>query len=122
MELPLKYLRQRSDRTFLLGYNNNEAIDLIEKLLAQLAQHPTPLKIIIAESDPGKFLVYFIAAVSANCQAFLCNPNWGQTEWQQVFNLVRPDLILGNLEESIIKNSSTLPPFPLSPLSLSPQY
>lgn len=121
VELPLKYLRQRGDRTFLLGYDNNEVIDLSEKLLAQLARHPTPLKIIIAESDPCKFLVYFIAAVSANSQVFLCNPNWGQTEWQQVFNLVRPDLILGNLEESIIKNSSTLPlslspPLPLSPI------
>ena len=114
MERPLEYLRERRDLNFLLGYDNNEAIDLIEKLLTQLAQNYTSQKIIIAESDPCKFLVYFIAAVSANCPVFICNPNWGQIEWEQVFNLVQPDLILGDLEQSLIKNSPPLP------LSLSP--
>ncbi|MGF1486898.1 MAG: 2-succinylbenzoate--CoA ligase [Prochloraceae cyanobacterium] len=99
MERPLEYLRRRSDGNFLLGYDNNEAIDPIEDLSTQLSQNYTSRRIIIAETDPCQFFVYFIAAVSANCSVFLCNPNWGQTEWQQVFKIVEPDLILGNLEE-----------------------
>ena len=110
MERPLEYLKQRRDRTFLLGCDNNNAIDRIEKLLAQLTRNPTPQKIIIAESDPCKFFIYFIAGVSANCSLFLCNPDWGQLEWQQVFNLVKPDLILGNLEASLTKNYPSISP------------
>ena len=123
MEQPLKYLRKRSARTFLLGYDNNEVIDSIEKLSTQLPRHSTVPKIIIAEPDPCKFLVYFLASVSANCPVFLCNPDWGQLEWQQVFNLVRPDLILGNLETSAtFAKSKTFCTEPLSPSALFQQF
>ncbi|MGB3208592.1 MAG: 2-succinylbenzoate--CoA ligase, partial [Crinalium sp.] len=46
---------------------------------------------------PIKFIAGFIAATTANCPVFLCNPNWVKAEWEQVFNLVQPDIIWGEL-------------------------
>jgi O-succinylbenzoic acid--CoA ligase len=54
-----------------------------------------PPKILLAEQNPVRFLAAFLAAVAANCPVFLCNPNWVEQEWQQVFELVEPDLIFG---------------------------
>ena len=70
--------------------------------LTQLSKYKTPLKIILAEREPVKFLASFIAACAANCPVFLCNPDWGTQEWQQVFNLVQPDISFGNGEWGII--------------------
>jgi O-succinylbenzoic acid--CoA ligase len=41
-----------------------------------------------------RFLAGFIAACVTGCPVF-CNPSWVKQEWQQVFKLVQPDLILG---------------------------
>ncbi len=38
----------------------------------------------------------FIAACAAGCPVFLGNPNWVKQEWEQVFKIVQPDLILGH--------------------------
>ncbi|NET54861.1 MAG: AMP-binding protein [Symploca sp. SIO2E6] len=54
-----------------------------------------PLKILLAEENPWEFLAAFLAAVSANCPVFLGNPHWVEREWQQVLDLVQPDLIFG---------------------------
>jgi len=64
-------------------------------------------KIIIAERSPVRFLGSFIAACAAKCPVFLCNPDWGKDEWEQVFNLVQPDIVLGvnhNFSKSPIIN------------------
>ena len=53
------------------------------------------LKVFIVEADPIKFLAAFLAGVIAEVDLFLCDPAWQQNEWQQVLNLVKPDLILG---------------------------
>ncbi|WP_347566375.1 hypothetical protein [Scytonema sp. UIC 10036] len=63
--------------------------------LMQFSHWTTPPKILLAEPEPVKFLASFIAACQANCPVFLCNPNWGQQEWEQVFDLVQPDIIWG---------------------------
>ncbi|MEA5595857.1 2-succinylbenzoate--CoA ligase [Rivularia sp. UHCC 0363] len=52
-------------------------------------------KIILNERQPVRFLASFIAACRENCPVFLCNPDWGKQEWQQVFDLVEPDIIWG---------------------------
>ena len=52
-------------------------------------------KIILKERQAVYFLASFIAACKANCPVFLCNPDWGKQEWQQVFDLVKPDIIWG---------------------------
>ncbi|WRH66439.1 MAG: AMP-binding protein [Planktothrix sp. GU0601_MAG3] len=51
-------------------------------------------KILISESDPILFLSAFLAAVIAKCPVFLCNPQWGQREWTQVYQLVQPNLLI----------------------------
>ncbi len=56
-------------------------------------------KIILNERQPIRFLASFIAACKANCPVFLCNPDWGKQEWQQVFDLVKPDIIWGTSQK-----------------------
>jgi O-succinylbenzoic acid--CoA ligase len=63
-------------------------------------------KILISESDPILFLSAFIAAVTAKCPVFLCNPQWGQQEWMQVYQLVKPNLLISQGQISKSKNQS----------------
>ena len=49
--------------------------------------------IIIAESQPIDFLAIFLAGIIKDANIFLCDPNWQQQEWQQVLDLVQPDLV-----------------------------
>lgn len=94
----LTYLEKRADEDWLIGYDSREFYQLSHQLLldwSQQTKRGTPLKILLAESDPTRFLASFVAACAANCELFLCNPNWVEQEWQQVFELVEPDLVLG---------------------------
>ncbi len=113
MEHALIYLKQRAAEDWLIGYDSREFYQLSEQLfldLTQKANRRIPLTIFIAEPDPVRFLAGFIAACAAGCHIFLCNPNWVDQEWQQVFDLVQPDLILGQ--------PKNLPlPIPYSPLT-----
>lgn len=76
-------------------------------------------KIILNERQPVYFLASFIAACKANCPVFLCNPDWGKQEWQQVFDLVKPDIIW-SIEESPIPNAPCPIPNPQSPHIMIP--
>ena len=69
---------------------------LFENFYLELLTYKTPQKILLAEREPMRFLAGFLAACAANCPVFLCNPDWGKQEWQEVFNLVQPNLILGD--------------------------
>ena len=96
----LTYLEQRKFDDWLIGYDSRDFYQLSKQLFIDWSQptnRKTPLKIVLAEKDPVRFLASFVAAVATNCQVFLCNPNWVEQEWQQVFNLVQPNLILGKL-------------------------
>lgn len=115
MEEALTYLQQRAGDDWLIGYDSRKLYQLSEQLFLQLTQQSnrgTKLKILIAESAPVRFLASFIAACTANCDIFLCNPNWVEQEWQQVFNLVQPDLILGKQPQG--KLPITHPQFPIT--------
>ncbi len=116
MEQPLTYLKQRAGEDWLIGHDTNQFNHLTEELfqqLIQLSKRGTPPKILLAEQNPWRFLAAFLAAVAAGCPVFLCNPNWVQQEWQQVFELVQPDLIFGQTTNP----SLPLPPSPPLPLS-----
>lgn len=69
---------------------------LTARLSGALMQLPQKPKILLIESHPLRFLSGFLACVAANCPVFICNPAWQQGEWQQVFEEVKPHLILGN--------------------------
>ncbi|MEH1949653.1 MAG: 2-succinylbenzoate--CoA ligase [Nostoc sp.] len=98
MERPLDYLNNLAQNDWLIGYSSHQFNQIAQQLyleLTQLSACVTPPKIILAEREPLRFLASFIAACAANCPVFLCNPDLGTQEWQQVFDLVQPDIILG---------------------------
>lgn len=104
----LTYLQKREFDDWLIGYDSREFYQLSQQLFrdwSQQTSQESPLKILLAEKEPVRFLASFVAAVAANCQVFLCNSNWVEEEWQQVFNLVQPDLILGDLPVSFSQTS-----------------
>lgn len=97
MAEPLADLKKRAGDDWLIGYDSRQLIQLTEQLYLELTQSPrsTLPKILLAESDPVQFLAGFIAATTAGCPVFLGNPNWVKAEWQQVLDLVQPDLFWG---------------------------
>ena len=98
MQRPLDCLHNLAQDDWLIGYNSHQFNQIAQELyleLTQLSACGTPPKIILAEREPLRFLASFIAACAANCPVFLSNPDWGTQEWQQVFDLVQPDMILG---------------------------
>ncbi|MEG4025187.1 2-succinylbenzoate--CoA ligase [Microcoleus sp. S13C4] len=83
---------------WLIGCDSREFARIVDRLFQEITQSPareTPPKICLAEPEPLQFLASFTAARAAKCPIFLCNPNWVKQEWQQVFDLVQPDLIWG---------------------------
>ena len=127
MEQPLTYLKQRAGEDWLIGYDTNQFNYLTEQLFQQLSKHGTPLKILLAEQNPWQFLAAFLAAVAADCPVFLCNPNWVEQEWQQVFDVVQPNLIWGDLsgasdfQKLNVENSIGLRPLSSQPSTLYKQ-
>ena len=112
MGKPLAYLKQHANEDWFIGYECSKFHDLTDHLFQQLihlSRGEIPPKIFIAEQNPVNFIAAFLAAVAANCPVFLCNPNWGRQEWQQVFDFIQPDLILGQVEHSHLPHSPTLP-------------
>ncbi|MBN3908256.1 MAG: 2-succinylbenzoate--CoA ligase [Nostoc sp. NMS1] len=106
MERPLDCLYNLAQNDWLIGYDSRHFNQIAQELYLELTQRSpcgTPPKIILAEREPLRFLASFIAACAANCPVFLCNPDWGTQEWQQVFDLVQPDIIwgIGNREWGI---------------------
>ncbi|MEH2327390.1 MAG: 2-succinylbenzoate--CoA ligase [Nostoc sp.] len=130
MEGLLNYLNNLAQNDWLIGYNSRQFNQIVQDLyleLTQLSAHGIPPKIILAEREPLRFIASFIAACAANCPVFLCNPDWVKQEWQQVFDLVKPDIIWGvgnrewgignrNCEEITIISPSS----PHSPLIMIP--
>ncbi|WP_138501232.1 2-succinylbenzoate--CoA ligase [Nostoc sp. PA-18-2419] len=102
MEKPLDYVNHLTANDWLIASDSHQFNQIAQELyleLTQLSACTRPPKIILAEREPVKFLASFLAACAANCPVFLCNPDWGTQEWQQVFNLVQPDIILGVIKE-----------------------
>jgi len=80
---------------WLISDNSHQVTQQSQELFEKLSHHERPPVILLAEAEPVKFIASFMAAVAANCPVFLCNPHWVEREWQQVFHLVQPDIILG---------------------------
>jgi O-succinylbenzoic acid--CoA ligase len=96
---PLTYWQHRLPDQWLVCQGGDRFTEWLEQRFEEL----TPLQarglqpiILLAESDPVKFLAGFLAACTANCLVFLCNPTWTSREWQQVLELVHPHAIWGH--------------------------
>ncbi len=112
MERALTYLKQCVNQDWLVGYDSRQFSELCEQLFSDLTQQTkrgVPPKILVAQENPLRFLAAFLAAAATECPVFLCNPKWVQQEWQQVFELVQPDLIVG--QEAI--GNFPIPHYPL---------
>ncbi|MEH2037327.1 2-succinylbenzoate--CoA ligase [Nostoc sp.] len=124
MQQPLDCLNNLTQDDWLIGYNSHQFNQIAQELyleLTQLSACGTPPKIILAEREPLRFLASFIAACAANCPVFLCNPDWGTQEWQQVFDLVQPNIIWGKLLHTPTSPvSQSLVPSPQSPFIMIP--
>ncbi|RAM52953.1 MAG: 2-succinylbenzoate--CoA ligase [Hapalosiphonaceae cyanobacterium JJU2] len=92
----------------LMCDRSDELAQLTEEFYSELIKFSdcqTTPNVILAERDPVRFLAGFLATYTAKCPVFLCNPNWAKQEWQQVFNLVQPNIIWGvNHNELVIDN------------------
>ncbi len=93
---------------WLISGDSGEFCQIVDRTFQQLTQNQSPQTIFIAELEPVQFIASFIAARATKSQIFLCNPNWVQQEWEQVFNLVQPDIILGQ-NTDLKKRFSSLP-------------
>ncbi len=124
MKQLLNYLQQRQKEDWIVGFDCETVSEIAKNTYQQIidkSRGKTPLKILIAETKQLEFIAYFIAAVTAGCPVFLCNPHWIKSEWQQVFNLVKPDLILGKITHNLNSPPTTHPLNPLqNPLPNSP--
>lgn len=93
-------IASRLPDNWLIGGNSCEIGRIVDRTFQQLTQNQppqTPQTIFLAEPEPVQFIASFIAACAAKSHIFLCNPNWAKSEWEQVFDLVKPDLILGQI-------------------------
>ncbi len=88
-------IASRLPDNWLIGGDSGEFCRIVDRTFQQLTQNQSPQTIFLAESEPVQFIATFIAACAAKSHIFLCNPNWVKSEWEQVFDLVKPDLILG---------------------------
>ncbi|NER05659.1 MAG: 2-succinylbenzoate--CoA ligase [Okeania sp. SIO3C4] len=91
------YLSANSDR--LIGNKSINIYSISQKKFDYLSEKfhsESAPKIFISQSNPTEFITSFVAAVATGFQVFLCNPNWGKQEWEQVLELVQPDIIFGN--------------------------
>jgi len=96
---------------WLIGCDSAEVARIIEQklqFLTQLANSKTLPIILLAEREPVQFIAGFIAACQAGYPIFLGNPNWVKQEWQQVFDLVNPDIIWGK-EAAAAKSNYQIP-------------
>ncbi len=93
-------IASRLPDNWLIGGDSREIGQIVDRLFQQLTQNQsqqTPQIIFLAEPEPIQFIASFIAACATKSHIFLCNPNWVTSEWQQVFDLVQPDIILGQV-------------------------
>ena len=74
-------------------------VKLKQAQLAQFGSVQSPT-VLLAEADPVRFLSGAVAAIAQSCPVFLCNPAWGDREWAQVRQQIRPDLIWGIVPET----------------------
>ncbi|MCU0544342.1 MAG: 2-succinylbenzoate--CoA ligase [Oscillatoriaceae cyanobacterium Prado104] len=102
---------------WLIGCDSSELMPKVDRLFQKLTQHPTAThqKICLSEPEPVQFIASFIAACATKNQIFLCNPNWVKQEWQQAFDLIQPDIILGKSAQQNPSEIQSIAPPPQQP-------
>ncbi len=81
---PLEYLEERLNNPWLLNYSAEKFFNSTQNYFKQFKENNHT--IIISTSNNFEFLAQFIAAASINCQVFLVNPIWTESEQPEIFN------------------------------------
>ena len=74
---------QRLQTGWLVGGDSQSIIDRSNQKLADFARHQ-PNFISISTTDLTEFIADLMAGSRRGIPIFLCNPSWGETEWEQV--------------------------------------
>ena len=100
--LLFKHLEEWENSQGLVGFASYNLSRSLQKYFIQLQDLQSKLKtrpqVILVEAEPIKFITYFFAAIIAEVNLFICDPHWQTQEWEQVFDLVKPDFVLGDGE------------------------
>ncbi len=105
----LERLCERLRAFRVVGWGNGDPVALLARYCQQFAGSKS---VLVADPDPIHFLCAFLAGVATeNCRIFLGNPGWQRREWQQVFELVEPDVVLGPVPSSVTR--------PMAPAAIS---
>jgi O-succinylbenzoic acid--CoA ligase len=108
-----KQIAYLSQKDWFYGYDSQEFYQLYHSYCQQfIAENNPRLTILLAESNPIKFLAIFLAAISAKSCLFLANPDWKINEWEQVFSLIKPDYVFN--ENIKVSNHNFTPINPLT--------
>ncbi len=96
---------------FFEQQNNQHITSIFEKKLVELeklkTQIPNIPNVLIVEKEPENFIASFLAGIITRVNLFFTNPNWQEQEWQQVFQIIQPDLILGQIDFKAVNNQVT---------------
>ena len=92
----LTLLQNRLETEWIIGCNSYHFYQLTQTYLTQFqklkTQNISP-RIIVSQKDHQHFLSAFLAAIITNCHVFLGNHQWQEQEWQQVLDLIQPDIL-----------------------------
>jgi O-succinylbenzoic acid--CoA ligase len=94
MEFDLEQIR----REWIEGVSGAEFMEKFDSARRRLEAVPGELRcrgVVLCEQDPVEFAAGFFAAVAIRFPVVLANPNWGQQEWREFFELVAPVLGFG---------------------------
>ena len=92
----LTLLQNRLETEWIIGCDSRHFYQLTQAYVAQFQKLKTQNifpKIILSQKDHQHFLAAFLAAIITNCHVFLGSHQWQEQEWQQVLELVQPDVI-----------------------------
>ena len=105
----LEDLKKRCNYQWLINYDCQELYILTKSYFEEIQKYQQSQPVIfLVETNPLRFLAGFLAAIASKSTLFILNPHWQENEWQQVFNLVQPDLIWGNLNYQVKNNSPSI--------------
>ncbi|MBE9117577.1 2-succinylbenzoate--CoA ligase [Lusitaniella coriacea LEGE 07157] len=97
----LEKCEEIKNQKWLIGHNFHQFDRTFQDFYQKFKHQEKRSKILLVESSSLRFLAIFLAAVAADCPLFLCNPNWRDREWEQVLQLVQPDIIVGQVNSSL---------------------
>lgn len=111
--LTVDFAKQLCQNELLIGKYSTNFYSLIESYFQKIrSKKKQQIVIFLCETKPFKFLAAFLAAIISESSLFLVNSQWQEREYKQLFELVKPDLIFGdikyNFSDQILTNQENI--------------